>query len=214
MELDHLFIAVARGAPEAELLGEFGLEEGSGNRHRGQGTANRRFFFHNTMLELLWIECEEDARAAPADLLALAERCATPRRCASPFGVCLRPTANGPRPDFATRPYRPAYLPSGWSIEIADPAPVDEPLLFFIDFSSRPDRERREPLDHRAGLREITAVTLQGPSHASAGLRAVERAGLVSTATGAEHVLEIGFDGELRGRRRDFRPRLPLVFRW
>lgn len=214
MELDHVFIGVAPGAPEAELLRDFGLEEGSGNRHRGQGTANRRFFFHNAMLELLWIECEEDARAAPADVLALAARCAAPRGRASPFGVCFRSAANGSRPDFATRPYRPAYLPSGWSIEIADPSPVDEPLLFVIDFSSRPDRDRLEPLDNRAGLREITAVTLHGPSHASAGLRAIERAGLVSTATGADHLLEIGFDGEGRGYRHDFRPRLPLVFRW
>jgi hypothetical protein len=48
--LDHLFICTSSGAPEAERLAEFGLIEGTPNCHPGQGTANRRFFFHNAML--------------------------------------------------------------------------------------------------------------------------------------------------------------------
>lgn len=54
-ELDHVFIWTAAGAPEADLLRDFGLTEGPPNVHPGQGTANRRFFFHNAMLELLWV---------------------------------------------------------------------------------------------------------------------------------------------------------------
>ncbi|AFY78420.1 MAG: hypothetical protein IGR93_19055 [Hydrococcus sp. C42_A2020_068] len=54
-ELDHLFICTAIGAPEADRLLSFGLTEGTPNIHPGQGTANRRFFFHNVMLELLWV---------------------------------------------------------------------------------------------------------------------------------------------------------------
>ena len=45
MHLDHIFIRARPGAPEAEALKAFGLTEGSPNRHPGQGTANRRFFF-------------------------------------------------------------------------------------------------------------------------------------------------------------------------
>jgi len=63
-ELDHVFIRVSRGAPEAEHLVQFGLREGQPNIHPGQGTANRRFFFINAMLELLWVE---DARVAQSD---------------------------------------------------------------------------------------------------------------------------------------------------
>lgn len=50
MVLDHIFICVQPGASEAEALIDFGLTEGSPNRHQGQGTANRRFFFRNAFL--------------------------------------------------------------------------------------------------------------------------------------------------------------------
>jgi hypothetical protein len=43
MEIDHLFICVKPGGSEAKEIAEFGLIEGSANRHPGQGTANRRF---------------------------------------------------------------------------------------------------------------------------------------------------------------------------
>ena len=43
MKIDHVFLRAKRNAPEGDLLREFGLVEGSGNRHPGQGTENRRF---------------------------------------------------------------------------------------------------------------------------------------------------------------------------
>jgi hypothetical protein len=55
VELDHIFICTEVGVPEADQLVTFGLTEGSSNLHLGQGTANRRFFFYNAMLELLWV---------------------------------------------------------------------------------------------------------------------------------------------------------------
>lgn len=42
MKIDHVFLRAKRNAPEADLLREFGLVEGGGNRHAGQGTENRR----------------------------------------------------------------------------------------------------------------------------------------------------------------------------
>ena len=53
IELDHLFVCTARGAPEAERLVQFRLREGPPNQHPGQGTANRRFAFANAMIELV-----------------------------------------------------------------------------------------------------------------------------------------------------------------
>src|ERR1700745_45048 len=55
IELDHLFVCTSVGAPEAEDLVRFGLQEGPPNQHPGQGTANRRFAFVNAMLELRWV---------------------------------------------------------------------------------------------------------------------------------------------------------------
>jgi len=44
IELDHVFICTAPGAPCAEEIVQLGLHEGAPNQHPGQGTANRRFF--------------------------------------------------------------------------------------------------------------------------------------------------------------------------
>jgi hypothetical protein len=47
--LDHFFILTEPGAPQAELLSDFGLVEGTANSHQGQGTANRRLCFDFAM---------------------------------------------------------------------------------------------------------------------------------------------------------------------
>jgi hypothetical protein len=61
LEFDHMFICTAVDAPEADLLVAFGLTEGAPNSHPGQGTACRRFFFRNAMLELVWVHNESEA---------------------------------------------------------------------------------------------------------------------------------------------------------
>jgi hypothetical protein len=63
VELDYVFVCTALDAPEADLLVAFGLAEGTPNRHPGQGTANRRFYFRNAMLELVWVRDEREARS-------------------------------------------------------------------------------------------------------------------------------------------------------
>jgi hypothetical protein len=61
--LDHAFIACAAGATEGNALVRLGFVEGSSNTHPGQGTANRRFFFENFMLELLWVSDPAEAQS-------------------------------------------------------------------------------------------------------------------------------------------------------
>jgi hypothetical protein len=61
IELDHVFVMCAAGAPEAEALVRLGLTEGSSNVHPGQGTRCRRFFLRDQYLEL---RC---TRLAPRD---------------------------------------------------------------------------------------------------------------------------------------------------
>src|ERR687886_3025566 len=74
IELDHLFICTEAGAPEADQLVAFGLTEGTSNLHPGQGTSNRRFFFHNAMLELVWVHDEREMRSPPIAPTRLWER--------------------------------------------------------------------------------------------------------------------------------------------
>jgi len=63
VELDYVFVCTALDAPEADLLVAFGLAEGPPNTHPGQGTANRRFYFRNALLELGWARDEREARS-------------------------------------------------------------------------------------------------------------------------------------------------------
>ncbi|WP_020396874.1 VOC family protein [Thiolinea disciformis] len=97
LELDHIFIAVTANAPEAELLTNFGLTEGTPNQHQGQGTANRRFFFHNAFIELLYLTNAEEAQSELVKPTHLFERLSQHDQSISPFGVCFRPQAHNQR---------------------------------------------------------------------------------------------------------------------
>ncbi|MEG3898207.1 MULTISPECIES: VOC family protein [unclassified Microcoleus] len=70
-EFDHLFICTDIGAGFADRLVSLGLVEGSSRTHPGQGTANRCFFFHNAMLELLWVHDPEEAKSEPIGSMSL-----------------------------------------------------------------------------------------------------------------------------------------------
>ncbi|MBP6440228.1 MAG: VOC family protein [Caldilineaceae bacterium] len=218
-ELDHLFVCCEAGAPEAALLRDIGLTEGPANVHPGQGTANRRFFFHNAMLELLWVDDAVEAQNTRTRPTHLWERWHGRHGDASPFGICLRPrhaeTATLPFPAWA---YEPTYLPAPRVIHMGEnSAVIAEPLLFYLAFGQRPDTGgARYPMTHAIELREITALRIQGPQQAplSPALQAMVQSGMMTWSAGAQHHLEIGFDGETRGKVIDFRPVLPLSLCW
>src|SRR5438552_13949741 len=119
-ELDHIFMCASHNADEADRLTAIGLTEGEANRHPGQGTACRRFFFRNAYLELVWVADEEEARGALAAPTRLWDRW-TGRGAGAvcPFGVVLRPASEAERePPFAFWPYRPPYLPAPLAIDV------------------------------------------------------------------------------------------------
>jgi hypothetical protein len=218
-ELDHLFILTDIGAPEAECLVSFGLVEGRSNTHPGQGTTNRCFFFHNAMLELLWVHDPAEAKSEVIRPTRLWERWENRNNGVCPFGICLRPN-----PDFdntvafSSWAYRPPYLPQELSIEIGKNSDdLTEPLLFQIPFSKRPDQyEKAQPLEHGVGLREITRVEIVSPvkNNPSREFQAVIDTNQIKLRVGAKYCVELGFDGELHGQEVDFRPELPLIVSW
>ena len=199
-----------------DRLVELGFREGSPNVHPGQGTRNRRFFFDNAMLELIWVENPDEAGSSLIAPTRLWERSRASETGASPFGLCLRQTrADEPLP-FATWPYQPPYLPPGLAIPIAADTTANEPLLFVNPVGARPDRfpvDRREPLDHSAGVREISCVTITiaGDASLSRAFQTVERLGLVRIKRADEPLLELTFDDALSPPC-DLRPSLPLLF--
>jgi len=219
--LDHIFICASFEAPEANHLIDFGLTEGTGNTHPGQGTSCRRFFFHNAMLELLWLHNEEEAKSEIILPLRLYERCKYKETNASPFGICLRPMNKGETDfPFDCWSYCPSYLPENVSMYIAESSTlVDEPLLFYSPMSVRQDQytqERKQPLEHKAGFREITSVRITMPKSEaySPALRAINKMEQIEIKQGNENLLELFFDDEKENKFVDFRPELPLLFYW
>lgn len=214
LQLDHVFICVAPGAPEADALLRLGLREGSSNTHPGQGTANRRFFFRNAYLELLWVADEREACSEKSKPTRLWQRWSARASGACPFALIFRPDARGAVAPFDTWSYRPDYLPSGLAIEFAQGMPIEEPEFAYLPFALRAGAPASEPTAHDVAIDEIAEVVIGLPSAAalSAAARAAQAAGLVTFRATAEHVVELRFNAQ-RAVSFDLRPTLPLIFR-
>ena len=119
VELDHVILFCGAGAPEGDALLGRGIHEGPGNSHPGQGTVNRRFFFRNTCLELLWVENFDEARLPEVLPTGLWNRWANRNSAVScPFGLVLRPATKDSVVPFPSWTYSPRYFPAGFSIEV------------------------------------------------------------------------------------------------
>lgn len=219
-EFDHLFICTDVGAEDSDRLVSLGFVEGTSSQHPGQGTANRRFFFHNAMVEFLWVHDPTEAQSEAIRRTRLWERW-NDRRRVCPFGICLRPSkGSGDAVAFSSWEYHPPYLPAPLSIAVGNNSEVlSEPMLFQIPFGKRPDQtppEKVQPLEHPIGLREITRVEVISPvaTHPSPEFQAVLDTQQVKLSTGEDYCIELGFDGEAQGRLADFRPALPLIIYW
>lgn len=223
-EIDHLFIWSKVDAPEASYLIDAGLSEGPANVHPGQGTANRRFFFANAMLELLWVHDEAEARSTLVHPLRLWERWQRQGQGASPFGIAFRPA--GPKPEHKTFPgfpYTPGYLPAPLSIWIGENAvDIAEPLTFYLDFANsqvtkslavRPDAQI---VPHPIGVQTVTAVRIYTPQTTlSETLQSsVAQVKTLQFLTSEQPCMEIGFDQEQQRQSVDLRPHLPLKLCW
>jgi hypothetical protein len=217
LEIDHLFILCDEDAPEGEALLRLGLREGPPNTHPGQGTANRRFVFQGSYLELAWVADAEEARSDLARPTGLWERWSRRRQDASPFGLVLRPGGDGGAGalPFPTWEYRPPYLPPPLAIDVARDVPLEEPAIFHLAFA-RPRPLAPEITARALPLGHLTAVTftLPAPSPRSPAGQAMQAAGLVTFTAGDAPLAELTFDGGAGGASADLRPTLPLILRW
>ena len=209
MELDHFFILTEPPAAQAGLLADIGLLEGAPNDYPGQVTSNRRFFFSNCALELLYVRDSNEAKNGPGRCMYLAERTSQP---ASPFGLILRGQPGSPAP-FAGWNYQPDYFEVGCSFLVGDNSDLlVEPLCMLMptDPPSVPARPTSvEPFSVVTELRIHVPVRTCSPV-----LDRVSGLKKISLHTGAAHLLEVVFNNGQAGEIRDFRPELPLVIQW
>ncbi|MCT4663152.1 MAG: VOC family protein [Tissierellales bacterium] len=220
MQLDHVFIATKRGAKKVDELLNFGLSEGTGNVHPGQGTANRRIFFKNAMLEFIWIENEDEVKSDLTSPTKLYQRCKRANDSVSPFGICLRPDDEEEKyAKFKTWSYHPIYLPEFLEIEMSSDTPLEEPMWFYLGFGRRPDQlseEKREEMNHKIGFEEITGVrlTLVTDEEWSDAAKMIESDAKIVLERGINPLMVLEFDNKKQGKSKDFRPEIPLIIEW
>jgi hypothetical protein len=215
LEVDHAFVACAPGAPEAAALLQLGLQEGSSNTHPGQGTANRRFFFENFMLELVWVTDRTEATSAQTRRTRLWERCSKQETGVNPFGIVFRAVGDHePAAPFATWNYHPSYLPAGTAIQIAEGTTLQEPELFYLPFLRQSGVRRAEPTSHAQPLGKMRQLRAGVPrlKELSDASRSAENCGLLSYFESEQPLLEMQFSSS-SDLRLDLRPALPLVLR-
>ena len=211
IELDHFFVLTSPGAPQAELLSEFGLTEGNPNDHPGQGTANRRFFFSNSMLELIYIRDAKEAVNGSGSRLRFLERVDDVN--ASPFGLIFKTGRGAAGTPFPGWRYYPDYLDAGRYFYVGQNSDLlEEPLCVYVPFDlplSANQPQQVEPYTRITELRVIVPIL-----RPSSVLETISKSECVSLQSEEAHRLEIVFNEEKQSQHKDFRPELPLIIRW
>ena len=202
MQVDHIFIFSRSQGQEADELVDFGFSEGSSRVHPGQGTVNRKFYFENFFLEILWVENEEEARSERTGVTGLWERSVFYKNDHSPFGLCL---VNTPETDLlfaGSQQYQPEYFPEGLTIDFINNTEAPQnPWLFRLPFKG-PKKATEEPTDHQPTLRNLTKTVFSMPDSAAFGKLIGE--GPIAVAESEAQHLKLEFDHGVQGNEHHF----------
>ncbi len=163
MEIDHIFIFSNNDGKEAEKLVEFGLTEGSSRIHPGQGTTNRKFYFENFFLEVLWVIDETEIRSELTSKTKLWERSQFDKNDFSPFGLCLVNSKMTDKLFVQSQIYKPNYFPKGMSIDIiTNEKNPNLPWTFRLPYRDE-EKAHYEPTNHNNGIRKLTQAEFEIP---------------------------------------------------
>lgn len=160
MKIDHIFIFSSNSGVEADELVKFGLTEGSSRTHLGQGTTNRKFYFENFFLEILWVHNQLEIQNERTQPTKLWERSNFKNNEYLPFGFCLINDEDSELIFANSSTYQPVYFPDGKTIDfITEP---QLPWIFRLPYNGH-KKEMNEPLDHPKKLRKLTKTTFRTP---------------------------------------------------
>lgn len=142
-------------------LAEFGLVEGSRRTHKGQGTTNRKFYFDNFFLEILWVINEEEINQSPALETQLGQRANFEQNGFSRFGLCLVNTEETDQLFKKAEVYQPHYFPPGMAIDFL--SNTDHPKLpwtFRLPYRGG-KKGVNEPTRHLNRINKLTRVEFE-----------------------------------------------------
>jgi hypothetical protein len=161
MNIDHIFIFTNDNGKLANQLVEFGLIEGSNRIHVGQGTTNRKFYFENFFLEILWVHNENEIKSEAIKPIGLWQRADFQINNFAPFGLCIVNTSETDPLFRDAFKYQPDYFPQGMVIDILKNENQSSlPWTFRLPFKGQKKPEN-EPTEHKNGIGLLTKTTFE-----------------------------------------------------
>lgn len=206
MEIDHIFIFSNTDGKEAEQLVEFGLTEGSSRLHPGQGTKNRKFYFENFFLELLWVMEPKEIQSKSTAKIKLWERSQFRVNAYSPFGLCLVNSRSTDPLFQGSEVYQPNYFPKGMSIDIiTNEKNPSLPWTFRLPYRDG-KKEHNEPIEHQNGLRKLTKAIFEirpddGKTEFEGFFKEVRQ---IEFTQSHRSNLTLEFDNQVQGKTKEF----------
>lgn len=183
LELDHVFCFVEPAGDWAERAASAGFVLDDGIAHPGQGTRNRRLWFADAYVELVWLDRPDDAATNPLRF----DR----RTC--PFGIGV---AGALADKSAFWAYHPPYAPGA---EIWVHRGGDDEVLVFAHDATPEQMARYTPSNrlastpHLINAGAIREIRLTVPTPVPAIVASVEPR--IVTAAGAPHLEIVLGDG-------------------
>jgi hypothetical protein len=209
MEVHHLFIFSDLNGKEADELVNFGFIEGASRIHTGQGTCNRKFYFKNFYLEILWVYNQSDFLNPETVSVNLHKRALFHSNGYSPFGICLINPENGTL--FKnSMPYAPGFLPEGLHFEVlSHPQKPYYPWTFHPPFVKEATFDK-EFVCNQLKLEYLTKIIFHVPFNRRKDIfaRILEK-GCIFFEYSAKYRVTLEFDSKTQGKEWIFRD-LPL----
>ncbi len=117
-KINHIFIFCDNHDEVAQEFIDFGFVEGSNRVHENQGTRNRKFYFDNFFLEIIWVHNVTEVTNNITAPTKLYERSKYSENVYSPFGLCLNYAVEDNALFTHAIVYEPTYLPKSMFIEV------------------------------------------------------------------------------------------------
>lgn len=215
MIIDHIIIFSTNNGQEADELVKFGFIEGSNRIHPGQGTRNRKFYFEDFFLEIVWVHNRNEILSEATKPTGLWDRANHQENGSSPFGICLQNTDDTLKlfSDFFR--YRPIYLSEGQSFDIITNKTHD-----YLPWTCRLphfDKKglRTEPMQQKLGIQQLTKVIVGIPEQAfqNSFTETLSSASIVNFAFSETYTMTLEFDKGEQGVSKQFtRPPLSIEY--
>jgi len=198
IEIDHIFIFSNQGKETEELV-DIGLTEGSGRTHQGIGTANRRLFFDNFYLEILWVRNERESKSV--DKIGIWERSNYAKSKYSRFGLCLKNTKETDSVFINAIKWKPDFLPENKFVDIL----TNEKMPWIFRFPRKRNGKLDEPRNHKNGIKKLTKVILKmSEIYFKSTLTEISENSIIEFVHSEEDQLILEFDNGIQGSTKQF----------